>query len=47
MMHARIAAIDKERLLNAHEGDDYFALADSLRIKRRTAYAIVRRVEGR
>ena len=21
MMHARIAAIDKERLLNAHEGD--------------------------
>ena len=47
MMHARIAAIDKERLLNAHEGDNYFALADSLGIKRRTAYAIVRRAEGR
>ena len=47
MMHARIAAIDKERLLNTHEGDNYFALADSLGIKRRTAYALVRRVESR
>lgn len=47
MPRARIAAIDKERLLNAYErGDDYFALADSLGIKRRSAYAIVRRAEG-
>ena len=47
-MHTRIAAIDKERLLNADKGGDYyFASADSLAIKRRSAYAIVRRVEGR
>ena len=45
-IHARIAAIDKERLLNAHvRGDVYFALTDSFGIKQRTAYAIVRRIE--
>ena len=45
---ARITVIDKQRLLNAYErGDDYFALADDLGIKRRSAYAIVRRVERR
>ena len=49
MMHTRIAAIDKEMLLIAHEGgDDYFALADNLGIKRRTDHGndgIVRSVE--
>ena len=47
MPRARIAVIDKERLLRAHQrGDDYFTLADNLGIKRRTAYAIIRRAEG-
>ncbi len=48
MSRARIAVVDKERLLLAHQrGDDYFLLADNLGIKRRTAYAIIRRAEGR
>ena len=48
LRRAVIRAEDKQRIYDAFcRGEDYLQFAEQMGIKRQTAYAIVRRAEGR